>query len=240
MGLGTGLMKSLMFVFNGIVWVLGLVLFVVGIVVLVEGENWNEIIDGKTVPVSVLLIIVGLVIAIVGFLGCFGALKQNSGMLLVYAIVLGVVILVQLVAGILAFIYSDEAKSLASESLIEYVEEYDGDTNKNSVEIMNLIMEEFDCCGVNNATDFLTLTNSSIWNQNNVPDSCCKVMQSECGWVYSTDDDNIWHEGCLTKFTGILDNVQYSAIAVLVAVLVQVILIVISCQLRKDAEGLIA
>ena len=66
--------------------VLGLVLFVVGIVVLIEGENWNDIIDNKTVPVSVLLIVVGLVIAIVGFLGCFGAMKQNTSMLLIVSI----------------------------------------------------------------------------------------------------------------------------------------------------------
>ena len=62
--------------------ILGVVLFVVGIVVLVEGQNWNDIIDNKTVPVSVMLIVVGLIIAIVGFLGCFGAMKQNGGMLL--------------------------------------------------------------------------------------------------------------------------------------------------------------
>ena len=60
----------------------------VGIVVLVEGKNWNEIVDNKTVPVSVMLLVVGLVIAIVGFLGCFGAMKQNSNMLLVVSILL--------------------------------------------------------------------------------------------------------------------------------------------------------
>lgn len=55
----------------------------VGVVVLVEGKNWNEIVDNKTVPVSVMLIIVGLVIAVVGFLGCCGAMKQNGAMLLI-------------------------------------------------------------------------------------------------------------------------------------------------------------
>ena len=65
---------------------LGLVLFVVGVVVLVEGKNWNEIVDNKTVPVSVMLIIVGLIIAVVGFLGCCGAMKQNGAMLLVVSI----------------------------------------------------------------------------------------------------------------------------------------------------------
>ena len=54
----------------------------VGIVVLVEGKNWNEIVDNKTVPVSVMLIVVGLIIAVVGFLGCFGAMKQSGNMLL--------------------------------------------------------------------------------------------------------------------------------------------------------------
>ena len=71
---------------NKVLQILGLVMLIVGIVVLVEGESWGEIVDNKTVPVSVLLLVLGIIIAITGFIGCFGALKQNPSMLLVVRI----------------------------------------------------------------------------------------------------------------------------------------------------------
>ena len=58
-------------------------MLIVGIIVLVEGQSWDEIVDEKTVPVSVLLLVLGLIVAVTGFLGCFGAMKQNPCMLLV-------------------------------------------------------------------------------------------------------------------------------------------------------------
>jgi hypothetical protein len=165
MGFGTGLMKTLMFVFNGIVWVLGLVLFVVGIVVLVEGKNWNEIVDNKTVPVSVMLLVVGLVIAIVGFLGCFGAMKQNGTMLLIYAIVLGIIIILQCVAGVLAFIFSDEANEIVKEGLEQGLKDYGKpplkhiDTKKNEESVwtegIDFIQEHLECCGITDGADWI-------------------------------------------------------------------------------------
>lgn len=245
MGVGTGLMKTLMFVFNGIVWVLGLVLFVVGIVVLVEGKNWNEIVDNKTVPVSVMLIVVGLIIAVVGFLGCFGAMKQSGNMLLAYSVILGLIIILQCVAGILAFIFSDESEEVISESMTKFIKDYTGSDDVNTDHIFNVIMEEFKCCGIEGYADWNTKTDKQKWTQKNVPDSCCVEMEDACGWDYfddtNVDKAEINKEGCLAKTVdAVKDNMKLVYICALAFVVVEFIQIIFSCVLRKDAKGVLA
>lgn len=226
MGFGTSIMKTLMFVFNGIVWVLGLVLFIVGIVVLVEGQNWNDIIDNKTVPVSALLIVVGLVIAVVGFLGCFGALKQNSSMLLIYAIILGVIIIIQLVAGILAFIFSDEAKKVVTMNLATSMDMYGasapgfasdfGLQNSTYTRTFDWIQSTFKCCGIASSSDWSS--NSTVFqhgihwtnqlgHENDVPDSCCKTIEKNCGYDQATGvSELVYNEGCLDTATNFMES----------------------------------
>lgn len=219
-------MKTLMFIFNGIVWVLGLVLFIVGIVVLVEGQNWNDIIDNKTVPVSALLIVVGLVIAIVGFLGCFGALKQNSSMLLIYAIILGVIIIIQLVAGILAFIFSDEAKKVVFVNLATSLDMYGaqapsfaadfGLQNSTYTRTFDWIQETFKCCGITNSSDWSDASGvfehgihwtNTLGHVNDVPDTCCKDIAKNCGVDQASGvSDLVWNEGCLDTAVNFMES----------------------------------
>lgn len=237
MGFGTNIMKSLMFIFNGIVWVLGLVLFVVGIVVLVEGENWNDIIDNKTVPVSVLLIVVGLVIAIVGFLGCFGAMKQNTGMLLIYAVVLGIIILVQLVAGILAFIFSDEAHDFVQEGLTKGLHDYG--VSDSLTKAVDWMQEEYECCGVTTYLDYSNGTVAQYWveeanNGADVPDSCCVVYTEGCGEGGIADNSNVWDDDCYTKGTDYLltQGIMVGLVGIGVIIL-EVVVLLLTFKLRE-------
>jgi len=234
-------MKSLMFIFNGLVWILGIVLIIIGIVVLVEGNNWDDIIDNKTVPVSIMLLIVGVMIAIVGFLGCCGAMKQNTAMLLIYAIVLSIIILVQLVAGILAFIFSDEAEEVITEKGQEFLKTYNGiDTTSLS---LNAMMEEFKCCGMSGASDWsnTTVIDNTLWNVTNVPDSCCKRLETNCGINYNDKDMNIYHNGCLQDTIDFFrSNFKLAGIVGLAFVVIEIIQVIFSCILRKHMGGLVA
>ena len=49
-----------------------------------------------------------------------------------------------------------QAQEIVERNLDDFVETYDGNTDKQTVIVLNLIMEEFDCCGVNGADDFHT------------------------------------------------------------------------------------
>lgn len=234
-------MKTLMFVFNGLVWVLGIVLIIIGIVVLVEGNNWDDIIDNKTVPVSIMLLVVGVCIAIVGFLGCFGAMKQNTAMLLIYAVVLSVIIMVQLVAGILAFIYSDSDKVeiLVQEGLDKALQTYG--ESKSYTNALDWAQEYFECCGMRAATDYkkssgmatywITTANHTM----DVPDSCCKTITTGCGLNKAdATSSTINNKGCFDKLENKLeDSSIMMGVCGIVFLAVELMAVILASLLRR-------
>lgn len=245
MGFGKSLMKTLMFIFNGLVWILGIVLIIIGIVVMVEGQNWNDIIDGKTVPVSALLIVVGLVIAIIGFLGCCGAMKQNGPMLLIYAIALTIIILIQLVAGILAFIFSDQATEIVTEGLDKGMREYGA--SESYSEGIDYLQEIFECCGITDAADWsLSADKATYWintgnHTNDTPDSCCVTITDNCGdgkaIAASADDDDINYSGCFTTLKDwIMDQGMTMGICGMVFIAFEFGAICVACLLKGSSD----
>jgi len=233
-------MKSLMFIFNGLVWILGIVLIIIGIVVLVEGNNWDDIIDNKTVPVSIMLLIVGVMIAIVGFLGCCGAMKQNTAMLLIYAIVLSIIILVQLVAGILAFIFSDEAKELVSDGLDKALDEYGA--SKSYTEGLDWLQEFFECCGINAATDWKKSSDiATYWistgnHTMDVPDSCCKTVETGCGLGKAAGvSSTINNKGCLDQaIDSAYDKGIMMGVCGFIFIAIELMAVVLAALLRRN------
>jgi len=168
-------------------------------------------------------------------------------MLLVYAIVLGLIIILQCVAGILAFIFSDETEEVVARQMEKFIKTYTGSDDVQTDHVLNLIMEEYDCCGMNNYTDWRTLTNKMDWVQANVPDSCCVTMSDRCGWGYFDEDvtekEPIHQEGCLTKFLSefkLDENVKIFGICAIVFLFLELIQIIIACALRNDAKGVLA
>lgn len=161
-------------------------------------------------------------------------------MLLIYAIALTIIILIQLVAGILAFIFSDQATDIVQEQGDLFVAEYDGASSTSLA--LNSIMEQFECCGMGNYEDFKNDTNAAKWNQTNVPDSCCKVMEDNCGVNYFTDASNeINQNGCLTDVIEFFQsNFKLAGILAIVFVVIELLQIVFACCLRKDLEGKVA
>ena len=54
---------------------------------------------------SVFIIIVGVIVFVIGFLGCCGAIKENYCMVTTFAILLGIIFILEIVAGALGFAY---------------------------------------------------------------------------------------------------------------------------------------
>ena len=62
--------------------VLGVVLFALGMFILLDGRQLSRLMDGGLFSVCVMILVVGFVIALISFLGCCGAAKKNSCLLL--------------------------------------------------------------------------------------------------------------------------------------------------------------
>ena len=50
-----------------------------------------------------------------------------------------------------------QTEQVIQENMVSFIKSYTGDTDSNTDAFFNVVMEEFDCCGVNNASDFGTL-----------------------------------------------------------------------------------
>jgi len=75
--------------------------------------------DGsKYVSVSVFIIIVGVIVFVIGFLGCCGAYKENYCMVTTFAVLLGIIFILEIVAGALGFAYRKKVMLLATPTFV--------------------------------------------------------------------------------------------------------------------------
>ncbi|XP_039200410.1 tetraspanin-8 isoform X2 [Crotalus tigris] len=104
-------MKYSMFVFNFLFWIIGCIILGVSIWMHVSKDIQKEFkIDSSMLSAVNLLIAVGSVIMVLGFLGCCGAMKESQCMLLLFFIGLLMILLLQIVAGILGAVYKSQHK----------------------------------------------------------------------------------------------------------------------------------
>merc|ERR1711959_389276 len=99
MGCATNVVRGLFFVFNFVFWVLGIVVLGIGIYSRIETDTWKDLINSETIfETANLLISAGVIVAVIGFLGCCGAIKKWQWMLVVYSVLVLVIFTLEIVA----------------------------------------------------------------------------------------------------------------------------------------------
>ncbi|KAK8769985.1 hypothetical protein V5799_013548, partial [Amblyomma americanum] len=102
-------LKYLIFGFNVIFWLMGLSIMVVGVWAWTEKDIFNNLsrLTNIALDPAFVLIVIGGITFIIGFTGCVGALRENTCLLAAYAIFLAILLLLEMTAGILGFIFKD-------------------------------------------------------------------------------------------------------------------------------------
>ncbi|XP_071754185.1 tetraspanin-8-like isoform X2 [Centroberyx gerrardi] len=160
--------KYLLFFFNFLFWVSGCIILGVSIYLKVEKDG-NKI-TSEAVPGIDLMIAIGVIIMVLGFLGCCGAIRENRCMLLMFFIGLLIIFILLLAAGILGAVDENKAKDLVKEHLADLVPLKDQPADVQTD--LQKLEEELKCCGVVNGP--------SDWG-NSVPSSCdCKDTSQTC------------------------------------------------------------
>ncbi|XP_068774232.1 tetraspanin-18-like isoform X2 [Struthio camelus] len=120
-----------------------------------------------------LLLAVGIALSLLGFLGCFGALRQSRLLLLVFFILVSLVFVTQLVGAVLFLVHWKQIRPELF--LSELRRNYCGDEDtKVFSTAWNTLMITFSCCGVlgpedfGNGSRFLELHPGMPW-----PQACC-------------------------------------------------------------------
>uniref|UniRef100_A0A8C1DJX6 Tetraspanin n=1 Tax=Cyprinus carpio carpio TaxID=630221 RepID=A0A8C1DJX6_CYPCA len=177
-----GFLKTMMFLFNGIIFLAGAAILGVGIWVKVDSGSVLSFLQniqgapgelGQVLNVGYLLIAVGAVLVILGFLGCCGAIRESKCMLLLFFIIILLVFIAEVAGAIVLLVFKPLAENLIKQVGTEVVKSIRNDYGKNPdvTGLWNTTMTSLKCCGFNNYTDF---TNSYFVNDTeSYPFQCC-------------------------------------------------------------------
>ncbi|KAM9765459.1 CD151 antigen-like [Menidia menidia] len=239
---GTICLKYLLFTFNFLFWLAGGVVMAVGVWTLVEKSDYISLLSSKTYAVSAyILVLAGAIVMVTGVLGCCATFKEQRSLLRVYFVLLLCIFLLEILAGILAYIYyqqlNEELKQNLKETLIT---KYQQNTHEQITSAVDKLQQEFKCCGSNSSSDW----SENVWIRSResegrkVPDSCCKTPSMLCG--VRDHPSNIYRVegGCISKLeTYILEHLKIiGAVGVGVAC-VQIIGMVFTCCLYQKLKA---
>jgi len=223
--------KFLLFLTNFLVFILGIVTLGFGIWVLVDKPSFLNLFEdaqgvlndnnihteGFDISIyasaPVILIVVAVIVSLIAFFGCFGALKESKCLLITYFIIVLFIFKACIVGAVLVYQGEFEIKDPLTESIKLYKDTSDKVDDKAFKDIWNTVQGELRCCGVNNASDW-SLAKDAGWETPgfNKPEGCClhkldgeTTNDSEkeaCRKAspFSQTEDVYNFEGCYTMF----------------------------------------
>uniref|UniRef100_A0A336KBV0 Tetraspanin n=1 Tax=Culicoides sonorensis TaxID=179676 RepID=A0A336KBV0_CULSO len=162
----TACAKYLVFFFNLLFALTGLILFTVGAVILARYYHYYNFVGETYWSAPLVLIVVGSVVFIIAFFGCCSAIKENSCMILTFSILLVLIFLTEIGVGISGYIKHSELPEILDHNFNKTFLSYNSDAD--SRQAWSLIQDEFKCCGISKPEDW-----REIYKNDTVPRSCC-------------------------------------------------------------------
>ncbi|CAK6441007.1 unnamed protein product [Pipistrellus nathusii] len=206
--------KSMMILFNFLIFLCGVALLAVGIWVSVDGPSFLEIFGPLSssamqfVNVGYFLIAAGAVLFALGFLGCYGAHTENKCALMMFFLILLVIFIAEVAAAVVALVYTSVAEHFLTLLAVQTIKK-DYGSQKDFTQVWNSTMEGLKCCGFNNYTDF---EDSPFYTEHNAfPPYCCSngANSTEPCTKKRAEDNPV--QGC---FDQLLSDIRTNAVTV--------------------------
>ncbi|XP_056012437.1 CD63 antigen-like [Ostrea edulis] len=198
--------------------------------------------------VAIVLIVMGAFLLGVSFFGCCGACYKVQILLILYAVVLIVLLLGQLVMVIVLYA-SPAFKTLVKEELKVSLKNYKGLTGVNVESLIwNAAMQDLKCCGVESYADFKTYSpdwdrtpsfgGGTVGTDLESPIACCMTIPSTAGSVacaLTPTATNNFFTGCFDKiWEKMFDSPVMLAIVLTVTFAVQLLLIIFTILMYRE------
>ncbi|XP_072047840.1 CD63 antigen-like [Amphiura filiformis] len=243
-GCGAKCAKFLLFAANFAVFVVGVILIATGASALAQADKYSYMFgDENTLQAAAGMTIgVGIIIFMVGFTGCCGACKQSVCLLKIYFALILLVIVLEIIAAILAFVYKDTVTEVARTQMEKAIAtDYTGVENNVATESIDRVQEEFMCCGADSIADW----SNSSWAKNEslaAPPSCCMdptvAMCNKGQPGMPTDNTGMYTEGCIDTFTDWVKGNYLKIGGVSIGLLlIEILALILTCCLIKAVEG---
>jgi len=236
--------KLVLFIMNFIVFAIGTAVIVVASLVLAHSSNFSTFLHGGAVTVPVILLCCGVFVMLLGFFGCFGALRQSPCLLNTYAIIVLVLVMAQIGVGIYAGVESVSIKDTVSDGMIQIFDKYRGEGDEELTKAIIASQHSLKCCGVFGYSDWY---NSSVISLpkplpygDDVSIGCCIESNSpNCaknikGRSESLIENQIYTDGCFKKYDDLVEGKSiWLIIGAVVLALVQLGCVFIACGLAR-------
>ncbi|KAM6293291.1 tetraspanin-8 [Porphyrio hochstetteri] len=144
-------MKYSMFIFNFLFWLCGSIILGVSVWIRVSKTDHQELeIDNSLFAGVDVMIAVGSIIMVLGFLGCCGAIKESRCMLLMFFIGLLLILLLQITGGVLGAVYRSQIETSLNSTLMNRVKSLQSSTEESKAfqEKFQKFQTEYQCCGL--------------------------------------------------------------------------------------------
>lgn len=238
--------RALLAIVSGLVAVIATVITVFSTWLLVVEELYLENAGWKHTPAlaTLALLVAGLSLALVSFLGCCGAVTSSRCGLGMFLICLGLLTAGQIVLGVLLYLKEIDYVPLLRAGVRQTVQEKYHVNNTATVMYWDRLQQGLECCGSTGPMDWsLSVYNgyhlytkeigigpgSSLALPFTIPSSCCRNTQDPlCSGTLlpslrpSLDPSIYYTEGCLSKLSSLVqDNLILLACAGLGVLLVE-------------------
>lgn len=208
--------KTMMILFNTLIFLCGAALLAVGIWVSVDGPSFLKIFGSLSssvmqfVNVGYFLIAAGVVLFVLGFLGCYGAKSENKCALMMFFLILLLIFVAEIAAAVVVLVYTTMAEQFLTLIVVPAIKK-DYGSQKDFTQVWNSTMEGLKCCGFNNYTDF---EDSPYFKENQrFPPYCCinsinGTVEEPCT-MQEAQDNSV--KGC---FEQLLYDIQTNSVTV--------------------------
>jgi len=211
--------KYLMLFFNFLFWLSGLALMIIGATVYIKYGDVFSFADNKFANLPLILMVIGAAIFVVSFLGCRGADKEDSCMLLTFAIVLSVIFIAIATISGLGFAYKKTVDDATDKALEHAVAKYNETTGSKTV--IDWVQKTMLCCGAKGPFDY----GNTTCDGNPGVESC--YDDGKC-------TGSIYNQGCKKNFVSFVEKrLKIVCGAALGSTLIQVAGILLSCCLMR-------
>ncbi|XP_075042952.1 tetraspanin-15 [Mixophyes fleayi] len=233
-------------------WLIGAFVLTVGIYAEVERQKYKTL-QGAFLAPAIILILLGVVMFVVSFIGVLASLRDNLCLLQVFMYTLGVCLLLELSGGVIALIFKNQTMDFLNKNIRRGIKNYYDDLDFKN--IMDFVQKQFKCCGGAEYSD---------WEENEyhsctapgplacgVPYTCCisnktVVMNTLCGYQAMkydrvTAQKFIHVRGCTNAvFIWFLDNYTIMAGALLGILLPQFLGVLLTLLYVSRVEDVIS
>ncbi|XP_063675375.1 tetraspanin-3-like [Bolinopsis microptera] len=242
MGCCDVLMKAILIITNVVVMLAGIVMLVAGIVFFTkkfdffpELEDYSNNVNAVLIP----MIVIGVILFLVGVVGCCGAVTGKSGLLNLYFVVVLIVVILEIVVIILGIVrkadFVEATEEKAEELFNNYKSHYvvdNGDIDADVALAVNTAQFVFECCGL--------VDGPSWWKTNGntqVPPGCCSEWGGEdlpaSGLM--TCAETTYEVGCTQKVNDMADEFGVVIIVVMVVIIVfELLCLIAACYSKKQ------